>query len=93
MQVPSLPQIVAVDYTFGLEEIPPSLQDAVALYAAIRVFELVNIAFTKGLMNYSVQGFSASFNQGMYYNVMERYKEEAELLMQPYFAGLNLVAW
>lgn len=83
--VPNMPQIIAVDYEFGLEEIPQDLQDAIALYAAVRAFELVNIAFTKGMMSYSVQGFSASFGKGMYADVMQRYKEEAEDLLHPYF--------
>jgi hypothetical protein len=83
--VPSMPQIIAVDYEFGLREIPQDLQDAIALYAAIRTFELVNIAFTKGMMSYSVQGFSASFGKGMYSDVIERYKAEAEELLHPYF--------
>ena len=83
--VPSMPQIIAVDYEFGLEEIPQDLQDAVALYSAIRAFELINIAFTKGMMSYSVQGFSAAFGKGLYADVMQRYKEEAEEMLHPYY--------
>lgn len=83
--VPNMPQIIAVDYEFGLKEIPQDLQDAIALYAAIRAFELVNIAFTKGMMSYSVQGFSASFGKGLYADVMQRYKDEADELLHPYY--------
>lgn len=83
--VPNMPQIIAVDYTFGLEEIPEDLQDAIALLSATKVFEAVNTAFTKGMMSYSVQGFSASFGKGLYSDVIERYKEEAEELLAPYY--------
>lgn len=85
LTVPNMPQIIAVDYEFGLREIPQDLQDAVALYSAIKTFELVNIAFTKGMMSYSVQGFSASFGKGLYADVMERYKNEADELLHPYY--------
>jgi len=83
--VPNMPQIIAVDYTFGLEEIPEDLQDAVALLSAVKAFEAVNTAYTKGMMSYSVQGFSASFGKGLYADIMERYKEEAEDLLAPYY--------
>jgi hypothetical protein len=83
--VPNMPQIIAVDYEFGLKEIPQDLQDAVALYSAIKTFELVNIAFTKGMMSYSVQGFSAAFGKGLYADVMQRYKDEADELLHPYY--------
>lgn len=83
--VPNMPQIIAADYTFGLEEIPEDLQDAVALLSAVKAFEAVNTAFTKGMMSYSVQGFSASFGKGLYSDVMERYKQEAEDLLAPYY--------
>jgi hypothetical protein len=84
--VPNMPQIIAVDYEFGLKEIPQDLQDAVALYSAIKTFELLNIAFTKGMMSYSVQGFSAAFGKGLYADVMQRYKDEADELLHPYYA-------
>jgi len=83
--VPSMPQIINVDYSFGLEEIPPDLQDAVAMLSAIKVFELVNVAFTKGMVSYSVGGFSASFANGLYSNVIERYERMADDLLAPYF--------
>lgn len=83
--VPSMPQIIAVDYEFGLEEVPQDLQDAVALLSAIRAFELINIAFTKGMMSYSVQGFSASFGKGLYADVIQRYKDEADELLHPFY--------
>lgn len=83
--VPSMPQIVTVDYEFGLEELPFDLQDAVALLAANRAFEDINIAYTKGMLNYSVQGFSAAFGEGMYSKVMERYAQKADDLLAPYF--------
>jgi len=83
--VPNMPQIIAADYTFGLEEIPEDLQDAVALLSAVKAFEAINTAYTKGMMSYSVQGFSASFGKGLYSDVMERYKQEAEDLLAPYY--------
>ena len=83
--VPSMPQIITIDYQFGLEEIPPDLQDAVALMSAVKVLELVNVAFTKGMMSYSVNGFSASFGNGLYSSVIERYEKIAEDLLAPYF--------
>lgn len=83
--VPNMPQIITADYSFGLQEIPPDLQDAVALLSSVKVLELVNVAFTKGLMSYSVSGFSASFGQGLYSNVIERYEKHAEDLLAPYF--------
>jgi hypothetical protein len=86
--VPSMPQIICCDYSFGLEEIPPDLQDAVAMLAAVKVLELVNVAFTKGMMSYSVSGFSASFGQGLYSSVIERYERHADELLAPYFQFL-----
>jgi hypothetical protein len=83
--VPNMPQIITCDYLFGLEEIPPDLQDAVAMLAAVKVFELVNVAFTKGMMSYSVGGFSASFSKGLYSSVIERYEKMVEELLGPYF--------
>jgi hypothetical protein len=83
--VPNMPQIITVDYSFGLEEIPPDLQDAVAMLSAVKVFELVNVAFTKGMMSYSVGGFSASFSKGLYSSVIERYERSADDLLAPYF--------
>jgi hypothetical protein len=83
--VPNMPQIIAVDYTFGLEEIPEDLQDAIAMFAAVKTFEAVNIAYTKGMTSYNVQGFSASFGKGLYADVMDRYKQEAEDLLSPYY--------
>jgi hypothetical protein len=83
--VPNMPQIITVDYLFGLEEIPPDLQDAVAMLSAIKVFELVNVAFTKGMMSYSVGGFSASFSKGLYSSVIDRYERLADDLLAPYF--------
>lgn len=83
--VPQMPQIITVDYEFGIKEIPSDLQDAIALLAARYVLEGVNMAYTKGMMSYSVQGFSASFGKGMYADVLERFKEEAEELLHPYY--------
>lgn len=83
--VPNMPQIITVDYQYGLEEIPPDLQDAVGLLSAVKVLELVNVAYTKGMMSYSVSGFSASFGQGLYSNVIERYEKLAHELLSPYF--------
>ena len=82
--VPSMPQIIHVDYEYGLKEIPPALQDAVAMLSAIKAFELINIAYTKGMMNFSVQGFSAAFGKGLYADVMDRYRTEAEWLLKGY---------
>ena len=90
--VPSMPQILAVDYTYGFEKIPFQLQEAVALYAASKAFEMVNVAFTKGMLSYSVQGFSAAFGKGLYFEVMERYRQEAEDLLAPYYQ-IAMTAW
>lgn len=92
MRVPAFSQIIHVDYSYGLEEIPPALQEAVALLAAAKAFELINIAFTKGMMSYSVQGFSASFGEGLYRSVIQRYREEAEELLAPYYMPV-MTAW
>jgi len=80
--VPSMPQIVHVDYEYGFKEIPPAMQDAVAMLSAIKAFELLNISYTKGLLNFSVQGFSAAFGKGLYADVMDRYRTEAEWLLK-----------
>lgn len=92
MIVPAMPQILHVSYKFGLETIPHNLQDAVALYAAARMFELVNIAMTKGLTSYSVQGFSASFGDGLYQPVIQRYHQEAEDILHSYYQ-ISMVGW
>jgi hypothetical protein len=85
LSVPYLPQVVAIDYEFGLKEIPYDLQDAVALFSAVKAFEMLNVMYTQGLSSFSVQGFSAAFGSGLYKDVMERYKQEAEDLLAPYY--------
>lgn len=92
MVVPNLPQILQVDYEFGLDEIPHDLQDAIALLAAVKIMEMVNIAFTKGMGSFSVQGFSAAFGEGLYQPVIQRYTEEAEKLMSSYYQ-LAMIGW
>lgn len=92
MRVPAFSQLIHVDYSYGLERIPPALQEAVALLAAAKAFEMINVAFTKGMMSYSVQGFSASFGEGLYRPVIERYREEAEELLAPYYMPV-MTAW
>lgn len=90
--VPIMPQIITVDYEYGLTEIPFDLQDAIGLLAAVYAFELINIYFTKGFMSYSVAGFSASFGSGLYNAVVERYKQQAEDLLAPYYQ-MVLTGW
>lgn len=92
LSVPYLPQVVAVDYEFGLQEIPYDLQDAIALFSAIKAFEMLNVLYTQGLSSFSVQGFSAAFGAGLYEKVIERYKQEAEDLLAPYYQ-LVLTGW
>lgn len=84
MLIPELPQIMRVDYEHGFTEIPADIQDAVAMTTARRVFESVNIAATRGLLNFSVQGFSAAFGRGLYADVMERYENEADEILGHY---------
>jgi len=86
MTIPRIPQIIAVDYTFGFEEIPSDLMDAIAMTAAIKIFETINISFTKGLLSYSVQGFSAQFGKGMYTETMQRYEDRADRIFAQYTA-------
>ena len=76
--VPALPQVLHIDYTYGIEEIPEDLIDAIALLTAVKVFETVNICYTQGLLSFSVQGFSAAFGDGLYVKIMERFRDMAE---------------
>lgn len=92
LTIPRIPQIMSVDYTYGYEEIPLDLMDAVAMTAANRVFETVNISFTKGLLSYSVQGFSAQFGKGMYTEVMQRYSDKADMIFANYSA-MSITGW
>ncbi|MFA5626228.1 MAG: hypothetical protein WC965_01970 [Thiohalomonadaceae bacterium] len=92
MRVPYFSQLIHVDYEHGMERIPPALQEAVALLAASKAFEMLNVAFTKGMLSYSVSGFSASFGEGLYMKTIQRYKEEAEELLGPYYMPV-MTAW
>lgn len=92
MRVPAFSQIIHVDYEFGLEKIPPALQEAVAYLAAARAFEMINVAYTKGMTNFSVSGFSAGFGAGLYNDIRQRYREEAEELLAPYYLPV-MTAW
>lgn len=78
LTIPRIPQILVIDYTFGFEEIPMDLMDAVAMTAAMKVFESVNVGYTKGLLGFSVQGFNAQFGKGMYAETMARYEDRAD---------------
>lgn len=91
--LPKYPQVLHVDYTFGLQEIPPDLQDAIALLTAAKSFESVNLAYTQGLTGYSVQGFSAQFGKGMYADVIERYKAEAEEIINGHYTQVVMTGW
>lgn len=92
LSVPSYPQVIKVDYTYGFEELPLDLSNAISMLTAIKVFESVNILQTKGLMGYSVQGFSANFGKGLYTDTMERYADAAESIMTSY-RFLNMTGW
>lgn len=87
---PKIPQLIKVDYTYGLKEIPLDLQDAAAMLTAIKVFENVNLLTTQGILGFSVQGFSANFAKGMYSDVMERYEARAQAILDRYqYTGLT----
>lgn len=92
MAAPKIPQLIKVDYTYGLEEIPLDLQDAIGMLAAIKVFENVNLLTTQGILSFAVQGFSANFSKGMYFDVMERYKDRAEKIINAY-QFVNMTGW
>lgn len=92
MGVPSLPQVLKVDYTYGLEEIPLDLQNAVAMSAAIKVFETVNLMTTQGLTGFAVQGFNANFGAGQYKEVMDRYQLRVDKILENY-RFLNLTGY
>lgn len=91
--LPRYPQLIHVDYTFGLKEIPEDLKEAVSLLTAAKAFESINIAYTQGLTGYSVQGFSASFQKGMYADVIERYKTEAEEILSAHYTQIQMSGW
>ena len=82
--MPKIPQVLAVDYTFGMKEIPSDLMDAVAMLSANRVFETVNVGMSKGLLSFSVQGFSAQFGKGLYSETMNRYQDRADSIFANY---------
>ena len=90
--IPSLPQILKVDYTYGLEEIPLDLQEAVALKTAIKTFESINLMTTQGMLSFAVQGFNAAFGEGMYVKTMERYDARAAKILESY-RMLNITGW
>lgn len=92
MRVPAFSQIIHVDYTFGLEKIPPALQEAVSLLAAARVFEMLNVSFTKGFSSFGVSGFNAAFGEGMYTALCKSYREQAEELLAAYFLPI-MTSW
>jgi len=90
MAAPKIPQLIKVDYTYGLQEIPLDLQDAIAMLTAIKVFENVNLMTTQGILGFAVQGFSAQFGKGMYEEVMGRYEKRAGDILSNYrFVGMT----
>lgn len=93
VNVPRFPQMIHVDYTYGLKEIPEDLREAISLLTAAKAFESINIAYTQGLTGYSVNGFAAQFGKGAYNDVMERYKEEAESILNSHYTQVNLTGW
>jgi hypothetical protein len=91
--LPRYPQLIHVDYTFGLKEIPEDLKDAISLLTAAKAFESINLAYTQGLTGYSVQGFSAQFGKGMYADVIERYKAEADEIISAHYTQVSMTGW
>lgn len=92
MAMPRLPQILHVDYSYGLTEIPLDLQEAISLLTAAKVFQTVNIMYTNGLTGFNVQGFSAQFGKGMYADIIAMYQEEAENILSQY-SLVTMVGW
>jgi len=80
----ALPQILHVDYSYGYQIIPLDLMRAVAVMTAIKIFLALGLMLTKGLLNFSVQGFSAGFGQGLYKPIMDMYDAEARSILENY---------
>jgi len=88
---PRIPQVMSVDYEYGYTEYtrPFGLVEAAALKAAMNLLLYISACMTGGLQSFGVDGFNASFNNGMVYEAMYKaYESELKNVLAPFFTPI-----
>lgn len=83
---PRIPQVLHIDYTWGYENPPYDLMEAVGIKAAIQVLNYISNMFTAGLDGFGVQGFNAQFQGGQMFGPMkEQMQQDLQQILKPYY--------
>ena len=83
---PRIPQVLEIDYEYGYVDPPASLLQAVAYRTAAETLVHVSTMYTAGLSGFGIEGFNASFSDGMLYKPLyEKYMSEVHRLLKPYY--------
>lgn len=64
---PRIPQVVEIDYEYGFVDPPETLLEAVACRAITTLILNISSMYTAGLSGFGVEGFNASFKDGILY--------------------------
>lgn len=90
---PRIPQVIEVDYEYGYVNPPPRLMQAAAYRAAAEVLVHISAMYTAGLSGFGVEGFNASFSDGMLFKPLyDKYRAEAYELLRPFYRVV-MTAW
>lgn len=90
---PRIPQVIEIDYTYGYEKVPPTLMQAVAYRAGMNIIQAISAMYTAGLAGFGVEGFNASFNDGiMYKPLYDKFRTEFPELIRPFYRPV-MTAW
>jgi len=83
---PRIPQVIEVDYEYGYTDPPKRLMQAAAYRAAGDLLLHISTMYTAGLAGFGVEGFNASFNDGMLYKPLaDKYRTEAFEMLRPFY--------
>lgn len=90
---PRIPQVIEVDYEYGYIDPPPRLLQATAYRAAAEIIQHISSMYTAGLTGFGVEGFNASFSDGMLYKPLyENLKAQVYELLRPYYT-ISMTGW
>lgn len=82
---PRIPQVLEIDYEYGYVDPPHTLMQAVAYRAAAEILMHISTMYTAGLSGFGVEGFNASFSDGMLYKPLyDKYMVEVQRLLRPF---------
>lgn len=92
---PRIPQVIKIDYEYGYTDAtrPLGLVEAVGLKAASQLLHIISAYLTGGLQGFGVDGFNASFSNGLLYKpLVEKYEQELKELLRPFYRPV-MTAW